>query len=293
MVAAPTHSVPAPQVYLCQVDDATSCGACCGLYNVVDNGRRALEELLTERTARFCQVPREIEPLDRFARWSAGRAGTPPLARFHHCPFLGLIGEARGRVGCLLHPLAAGNGGVDLRGLSHYGSFTCRTYFCPASRKLEERYQRILKAVLGHWYAYGLIVTETKLVRLLLGAVEARLAAALPPEAELTAGARAALAQLLGLKIDWPFRSGRDRQEARIHYLFNDGAHGRPDFVSALTIHQDDAPYSALFRELVSTFGSADQERAARRQLAAAIDRAAAALRQPQADHQRRTDAAN
>jgi hypothetical protein len=261
------------------VNATTSCGACCGLYNLAANGPQALSALLEQRTVRFASVPREIEALDDFARWSARKVGPAPLIHFHHCPFLGLIGQKQRRVGCLLHPLAAGNRGVDLRGLSYYGSFTCRTYFCPASREMAGRHQRLLQCVFNHWYPYGLVVTEARLVRLLLTAVEARLGGPLDPvDVAARPQAAAALAHLLSLKIDWPFRSEQDRATARVHYLFNDGAHERPTFVSSLSEANLDPLHAAVCQELASAFSGPEEERRAYRLLEAAIDGAAAAL---------------
>jgi hypothetical protein len=56
-----------------------------------------------------------------------------PFPEFHHCPYVGLIGNELSRVGCLLHPMAEGNTGVDFRGLSYYGGMACRIYFCPVN----------------------------------------------------------------------------------------------------------------------------------------------------------------
>jgi hypothetical protein len=272
-------SAPAPGVYLCQVNATTSCGACCGLYNLADNGRQGLAALLAQRTARFIDVPREIDALDDFALWSARQAGPPPLPRFHHCPFLGLIGQERRRVGCLLHPLAAGNRGVDLRGLSYYGSFTCRTYFCAASREMADHHQRIVTQIFDHWYPYGLVVTETRLVSLLLRAVEARLGSPIDPlNVAASRQATAALIHLLSLKIDWPFRPKPLQTTARVHYLFNDRAHERPTFVSSLPRENADCLYPAVCQELVSAFSGPYEERRARRLLDAAIDGAARTL---------------
>jgi hypothetical protein len=257
------------------VDATTSCGACCGLYNVVRNNRQDLERLLAERTTRFADVPREIGPLDAFAQWSARQAGPPPLAHFHHCPFVGFMGEGPRRVGCLLHPLAAGNQGVDLRGLSYYGSFTCRTYFCQASRELPGRHQLLLKTIFDHWYPYGLVVTELRLVGLLLEAVEARGGQPIAPR--LVAGnpeARCALNRLLSLKVDWPWRQAQHRARAKIHYLFKDGAHQRPAFTSTVP----GGRYTAVFQELVARFSGPHEERRACRLLDSAIGRAAGAI---------------
>lgn len=94
--------------------------------------------MLERRTRQFGAVPREIEAIlefgdketERFAK--TGR----PLPEFHHCPYLGFIGEEKSRVGCMLHPMAEGNRGTDFRGLSHYGSMTCSIYFCPTHTRI-------------------------------------------------------------------------------------------------------------------------------------------------------------
>lgn len=55
------------------------------------------------------------------ARVEADESQQRPFPNFHHCPFLGMIEDESRRVGCLLHPLAHGNYGIDWRGLSYYG----------------------------------------------------------------------------------------------------------------------------------------------------------------------------
>ena len=126
-------------VYLCQVGERVSCGACCGLYNIADLSQRSLEVMLTEQTEEFARVPRTTEAIEAFQKKIEG--WTPPqrpFPDFYHCPFLGLIGLNGRRVGCLLHPAAAGNNGIDWRGLSYYGAMACRTYFCPSVRHLPQ-----------------------------------------------------------------------------------------------------------------------------------------------------------
>ena len=110
-------------VYLCQVGEQVSCGACCGLYNIRDLSQRLLEVMLTERTEAFARVPRTAEAIEAFQKKIEG--WTPPkrpFPDFYHCPFLGLIGRNGRRVGCLLHPAAAGNNGIDWRGMTYHGA---------------------------------------------------------------------------------------------------------------------------------------------------------------------------
>jgi hypothetical protein len=164
MEAHPDDTVPGG-VYLCQVNDCVSCGACCGLYNVAEVSRTHLVALLRQRAQRFAALPRTAAAIDAFAQWTqAQESQKRPFPDFHHCPYIGLIGPNASRVGCLLHPLAENNQGVDFRGLSYYGGLACRTYFCPATKSLPARYKRILRTVLDDWYLYGLVVTETALI---------------------------------------------------------------------------------------------------------------------------------
>jgi len=148
-LSAESNAVAVPGgVYLCQVDENVSCGACCGLYNCPDASRACLQERLTFRTERFREVPRNTDAIDAFQEQMERREPRQrPYPDFYHCPFLGLVGRQNSRVGCLLHPLADGNQGVDLRGLSFYGGLACRDYFCPSHRNLPPVYKAIIQSV--------------------------------------------------------------------------------------------------------------------------------------------------
>lgn len=126
------NSVPGG-VYLCQINERVSCGACCGLYNVADVSSEGLTEILIRRTEAFERISRDVNSVLDFKK--ATDDGEPlaiPFPDFHHCPYLGLVGERHSRVGCLLHSQANGNNGVDFRGLSYYGGMACSIYFCPS-----------------------------------------------------------------------------------------------------------------------------------------------------------------
>ena len=255
------HEVPG-QVYLCQVDETISCGACCGLYNVPELDRQNLNALLEQRTARFAVTPRTTAAIDAFALESTNvESWQRPFEKFHHCPFLGLIGNGKKRVGCLLHPLAHGNQGVDFRGLSYYGGFACRTFFCTSTRTLEKRYKQIVRLASDHWFAYGLVVTETALLSACFERIEQELGYSLNP-ADLAGknSACAALKALLGLKIDWPFRP-RTRTTA-CHYLFNDTEHPKPA-IDYAALGVGPSAYDGILTELVSSFDTAAQLQAA------------------------------
>lgn len=248
-------------VYLCQVGDTVSCGACCGLYNVADPSRENLTAMLSARTDRFARIQRESKAILAFqAETEAMEDRHRPLAGFHHCPFLGLIGPDRACVGCLLHPLAEGNNGLDLRGLSHYGGMACRVYFCPSCHELDGRYKRMVRAVSDDWYLYGLVVTETRLLAAFFRRVERRLGDKLRPEAVAeNPRAVAAIRGFLQLKLGWPFRPPT---LPLANYFFNDNAHPKPA-VRYPGPRGNLSVYHDIFHELGSVFHSPDQIEAA------------------------------
>lgn len=205
MPTLPEDELVRGQVYLCQTGSRVSCGSCCGLYNMADLSRERLRAVLAERTELFAEVPRTVDAILAFEQQRMRAEDGPPIADFHHCVFVGLIRDGGERVGCLLHPLASGNGGIDWRGLSFYGGAACKHFFCPSYDELEARFKRVAREVLDDWYEYGLIIPEHRFLQAALGAVESRLGLALDAAAVGPNGKRA-LAELLRLKLTWPYR---------------------------------------------------------------------------------------
>lgn len=255
-------------VYLCQVNESVSCGACCGLYNVARPDRNALAAMLAHRSRRFSGTPRSMEAiLDFAAEIRTLEAAPGPYPEFHHCPYIGLVGERKSRVGCLLHPLADGNGGVDFRGLSYYGGMACRIYFCPACKTLSPAHKRVIRAVSDDWHAYGLIITETLLVETFFGGLERRLGRALDAGDILGhEGREDLIRRFIALRSDWPFRSS---PEKLCNYFFEDRRYPRSpvDYGPAGggTDHPPQHPYDTLFRELESRFSCEAEMRSAAR----------------------------
>jgi hypothetical protein len=214
--------------YLCQVNDHVSCGACCGLYNVPVASRNALVQILKARTDQFEATPRTVDAIFQFKNQVEMReVQNRPMPDFHHCPFLGLIGPVHTTAGCLLHPQAAGNNGMDFRSVSYYGGMTCHIYFCPSTRLLPLRYKQIVRSVLDDWYLYGLIVTETRLLIALFEELEDRMNRPLYAEDFTTHRAcREGLKYLFLLRVSWPFRSPDNHR--LVNYFFNDHLYARP-----------------------------------------------------------------
>ena len=242
-------------VYLCQVGERVSCGACCGLYNVADLSRDSLEDRLARRTVRFAAVVRSEDGIEAFRREIEG--WTPedrPFPQFHHCPFLGLIGENRGRVGCLLHPASPGNDGHDWGFMSYYGAKACRSYFCPSTHALPARHLHILRSLWDDWYAYGLIITEHRLLNAVFTLLENRVARpVVPDDFPAHSEASGGLRELLALKLSWPYRRAESR--GPYHFLFDNGLYPRKEVQWPVTARPD-AHYDIIFRELESFFGS-------------------------------------
>ncbi len=267
----------APAVYLCQVREGVSCGACCGLYNQADLSPESLEARLAGRTAAFARVPRTVEAIDAFGRAAEGwTPATRPFADFHHCPFLGLAGAGGKQVGCLLHPEAPGNGGVDWRGLSYYGGMACRTYFCPATRHLPPAWLAAVGQSMEHWYLHGLIVTERCLLEAFFQEIEGRIGRPVR-ESDFAPGSPAAalLRAFAALKIDWPHR--RADAPGPCNYFFENGAYPRPE-VLGWGPDRPASRFAAIFRELDSAFASPADLRAAEARLEELFRRIAAAL---------------
>jgi hypothetical protein len=259
-------------VYLCQVNENVSCGACCGLYNCPDASRACLQEQLAFRTECFRQVPREADAIDTFrVQMERRESRQRPYPDFYHCPFLGLAGKRNSRVGCLLHPLADGNQGVDLRGLSFYGGLACREYYCPSYRNLRPAYKTIVKSVCTDWYLYGLVITEERLLTGFFDAVERRLGRCLEPaDIAGSPGARQTLAEFLELKRVWPFHAPAWKGPAQ--YFFNDGLYSRPP-IDYERLGARPSAHDVILRELSSAFGSRAEVAAAEARIETLLDR--------------------
>ena len=284
---APSHLKPPEPVvpggvYLCQVNETVSCGACCGLYNRPDAMRGHLQELLGDRTETFRQTARNMDAVDTFRLQMEQREQCArPYSDFYACPFLGLIGPDCSRPGCLLHPLADGNSGIDYRGLSFYGGLACRDYFCPTYRNLPAAHKEIVKTVCTDWYLYGLVITEERLLAAVFGEIESRLGRPLAP-AEISASrpAQDALRELFGTKLAWPYHD--PGWQGPGNYFFNDGLY-LPSPIDYPRIGAQASAHDSILRELSSVFESAVQLAAAEDLIANLVSRVLSAVDAPRA----------
>ena len=249
-------------IYLCQANKKISCGACCGLYNVADPSYESIMKILTWRTDTFSRINRNMDTILAFKEEVEDREPQErPFPEFHHCPYIGLIGKELSRVGCLLHPLLDENKGIDFRGLSYYGGMACRVYFCPTYHHLPAAFKEIVRETASNWYAYGLVITETKLLNTIFEKVGNCLNRPLTKNDILkNKNTLEAVRKLLDLKINWPFR--RRSSSGPTNYFFEDRLYSRPP-VNYETIGKPVSRHDTMLQELESYFNSANELHAA------------------------------
>ena len=264
---------PPGGTYLCQVGRQVSCAACCGLYNVADPSLEALQAMLAFRTGTFETFARDIDSILGYKEQVEERENQQrPFPGFHHCPFIGLVGARQSRVGCLLHPSAHGNKGVDFRGLSFYGGMACRVYFCPSHYHLSDSFKEIVQKALGDWYLYGLVITETEMLRSFSLEVERRLNGPIRTEQVLgSTECLKAFREFLELKAHWPFKP--EAYTVLGNYFFEDKLYARPS-INYKALGETTSRYDTILRALASRFDSVSQLREAEGLLDGLIDRA-------------------
>jgi hypothetical protein len=235
---------------LCRPDDRKSCAACCGLYNVSEGTRPALSKNLQTRTTFFRQTERSAEALQNFEsviRESGAVCGLDDA--IHVCEFTGFLDEALGIVGCMLHPSSPGNRGIDLRGLCHYGSMACKTFFCPAWEEIDLRHRGILVDTIDDWHLYGLVITDVDFVGSLFGLIEERLGELLDPERLSSGPALGIFKQMLSWKDSWPFSHSSSIRKSRYYFKRSGLPHG----------HGHEAHCARLLDAIRFTFGIEDE----------------------------------
>ena len=242
-------------VYLCQINEQISCGACCGLYNVADPSFEALTDMLTYRTDTFSRHSRDMDAILAFKEEIEEKESQiRPFPEFHHCPYMGMVGAKHSRVGCLLHPMADGNRGVDFRGLSFYGGMACRVYFCPSYNQLPRVYKEVVREAATDWYLYGLVITETKMLNSFFREVERRIKRSITKE-EILEDEKCleTVREFLQLKIHWPFRPNPFSKLGS--YFFEDRLYSTPA-IDYETMGESTSRYDNILRELLSQFDS-------------------------------------
>lgn len=244
-------------VYLCQVNENVSCGACCGLYNIADLSFEKLNRMLTDRTDAFLKIEREMNAIIEFGEnIPAAENKIRPYPEFYHCPYIGFIGKNKTRVGCLLHPAAEGNKGIDYRGLSYYGSMTCNIYYCPTYTIVPDNFKRVIRNASKDWYSYGLIITESVLINTFLQETENLIKRKINEEdVKENPDFSNAIEEFINLKLSWPFRPA---SATPANYFFKDKLYAKKniDCSDIRSCSSIAFRYCVIFRELGSSFKS-------------------------------------
>ena len=190
---------------ICRPNPHKSCAACCGLYNIKDASPGLLSFELRRRSDMFARIKRSIEDLVNFKQLIAESSLLETYdPEIHVCEFMGFLDSGEKMVGCMLHPSSAGNSGVDLRGLCHYGAMACKSFYCPAWNELPERIRQIVAELAPDWRAYGLIVTDVTFLLALFRIIETRIGVELTLDRLRSAVLRQMLTEVLLLKDCWP-----------------------------------------------------------------------------------------
>ncbi len=201
-----SHLLYSPR--LCQPDDKKSCAWCCGLYNVRDSNREALIHILRARTASFAETERSARAIQYFSERTKSVENVELVdPEFFFCEFLGFLDTSETRVGCMLHPQARGNGGLDWRGLSFYGSMACRGFFCRSHRELNRAEKRVLLEIIQDWYLYGLVVSDPDYTKSFFHLASQKLGNRFDMTRLLTPPASEVAYRFFSWKIDWPHKN--------------------------------------------------------------------------------------
>ncbi len=249
---------------LCQPDNKKSCGACCGLYNYSGLSRADLEARLKRRTERFRRIERlTAHALKEYTDWVfASEPQLKLLKTIYNCEFLGFLGPACQRVGCLLHP--SRHQGKDLRNCSFYGAELCDGHLCLSYQKLtlQEKWCVILS--LNDWYLYGICITDIDLCKTFFSFANDRLGRQPSVSVFSRAEVQAAARDFFLLKIDWPFRTGEKGRFGK--YCLSEDEY-REVFIPYEEIGCSKSSYDKIFLSLESHFSSAEEVQRAERLL--------------------------
>ena len=128
---------------------------------------------LRARTEEFTRTRRTAEAILYFSESNREKEKSQLLdPEFYSCEFVGFLNAEETLVGCMLHPLARGNGGTDWRGLSFHGAMACQGFFCRSYRELSPVQKEIILATVNDWFLFGLVISDADLIHSFFRLVE-------------------------------------------------------------------------------------------------------------------------
>jgi hypothetical protein len=178
------------------------------LYNVRNSSREVLIHILRARTESFAETERSARAIHHFSEYTTSIEDVELVdPDFFSCEFLGFLDTAETRVGCMLHPHARGNGGIDWRGLSFYGAMACGGFFCRSHRELNSAEKRVLLEMIQDWYLYGLVVGDPVYTKSFFHLAAQKLGNRFDITRLLTPPASEVVYRFFSWKLDWPHRN--------------------------------------------------------------------------------------
>jgi hypothetical protein len=216
----------------------------------------------------FRSIPRSVRALMDFEAIIRRDEDDSPLEEsIHVCEFAGFLDADRRIPGCMLHPCAPGNNGVDLRGMCHYGSMACKTFFCPAWENMDALHREILVRSIDDWHLYGLVITDTNFVRSLFGILEESLGRLTDADRLLTGETGLIFKEMISWKDTWPFKAGSSLRGSS-YYVKTESVQLEPGSAD----HLDEILESFKF-----TFGTTERNARVREYIRNAVQRLVAA----------------
>ena len=204
---------------LCRPDSSKSCAACCGLYNVQDGRSFALNKILVDRTRAIRSIPHSMEALVAYADRISLETEAPIIDPvIHVCEYTGFVDHSFRTVGCMLHPNAPDNDGIDFRGLCHYGSMACNAFYCPASEDLEDGWADILRTLINDWHLYGLVATDINYVSALFQLIELQIGHHLRSDIIFNRFLSDKLLGFFAWKNSWPYSRGSTKRRSAYYF---------------------------------------------------------------------------
>jgi hypothetical protein len=255
-------------LHLCQPDEQKSCAWCCGLYNTHVASRAGLARKLRARTDEFARTRRTLEGILNFSERIKEKEKSQLLdPEFYSCEFVGFLNEEETRVGCMLHPLAHGNGGKDWRGLSFHGAMACQGFFCRSYRELSTIQKEIVLSSVNDWFLFGLVISDADFIH----GFFSLLAENLIDTGTLLRPAPAKLVhEFFYWKIDWPYRNSGARPKS----IASRASLGtREDIPGQEPEKQALAPVDQIFVSLSSKFSSPAERLRAEEKVNRLLDR--------------------
>ena len=147
---------------LCYPNSNSSCGSCCGVFNLILD-KTEIYELILERTTYFNSFVNysNKETIISYREYFEKKEST--LQKYnpeiYNCPFLGLIDI--NKIGCMIHPSITHD--PKSQNFSFYGESICQTYDCK-NKEFFPFLEFILEQMSLSYIEYSMIASDSILI---------------------------------------------------------------------------------------------------------------------------------